>query len=182
MFTRQPYHPDKYARVEAERRFLLEAAPPGLDLASGYLRIVDRYLPGTRLRLRRIETPQGEPVALKFGQKYRAPDQGPQQALMTNLYLNQAEYELLARLEGRLLVKRRYDYLYESVNYSVDVFEGNLDGLVLAELEAQASAAFASLSVPAFAVREVTADPLFSGGALAGLSPGEFKQLREARS
>jgi hypothetical protein len=41
----------KYARVERERRFLLPA-PPAAAVAVAPRRIYDRYLTGTRLRLR----------------------------------------------------------------------------------------------------------------------------------
>lgn len=57
-----PGHRDKYALVERERRFLL-AGPPARDSAAGAGRasITDRYLTGTRLRLRRVTRP-GSPV------------------------------------------------------------------------------------------------------------------------
>jgi hypothetical protein len=44
--------PSKYARVEIERRFLLEGVPEGEDVLVVH-EIDDRYLDGTRLRLRR---------------------------------------------------------------------------------------------------------------------------------
>lgn len=176
MFTHNPAHPDKYARLEEERRFLLQELPEDLAQAAGFVRIFDHYLPGTRLRLRRIETPQGKSLVYKFGQKYRAPGQQPHQAMMTNLYLQANEYRLLLQLGGLPLVKRRYDYHHGAVNYSLDVFEGVLSGLVLAEVEAHATEDLAGLPVPAFAVREVTADPMFEGGALAALTADQFQQ------
>ena len=70
----------KYAVVERERRYLLEALPdlPGARV----LRITDRYLDGTRLRLRRVDE-DGCAVVLKLGQKVPVPDGiGAQQAAM----------------------------------------------------------------------------------------------------
>ena len=57
----------KYARPERERRFLLSAVPPGEVVRRAA--ITDRYLPGTRLRLRRtVETTAGgTTVVHKFG-------------------------------------------------------------------------------------------------------------------
>src|SRR5947208_1185160 len=49
----EPIREGKYARIERERRFLL-ADPPPSAAVTGRHRITDRYLPGTRLRLRRI--------------------------------------------------------------------------------------------------------------------------------
>jgi hypothetical protein len=48
-----PGHRDKYALVERERRFLLAALPSGVRLTDER-HITDRYLTGTRLRLRRV--------------------------------------------------------------------------------------------------------------------------------
>ena len=52
----------KYARVERERRWLLASAP---ELGSGPMDITDRYLVGTRLRLR--EVTEGGSVVRKLG-------------------------------------------------------------------------------------------------------------------
>jgi hypothetical protein len=48
----QSVRPGKYARVERERRFLL-AKPPAPSTVTATRVITDRYLVGTRLRLRR---------------------------------------------------------------------------------------------------------------------------------
>ena len=48
-----PGHRGKYALVERERRFLLAAPPSGVRLTDER-QITDRYLTGTRLRLRRV--------------------------------------------------------------------------------------------------------------------------------
>lgn len=151
----------KYARTETERRFLLGRPPE--DLPAAYRRIRDWYLDGTRMRLRRIEDPRGAVVQLKLGQKYGA---GLSTA-MTNIYLNPAEYELLRTLGGRPIVKRRYAYACDGRIYSVDVFESQLAGLVLAEIEFADAHAADRLPLPAFALADVTEVPFFTGGALA---------------
>jgi hypothetical protein len=52
---------------------------------------VDHCISGTRLRLRRIESPAGETQLFKLGQKYQAADQKAHQTILTNIYLNEAE-------------------------------------------------------------------------------------------
>lgn len=168
-------NPQKYARVEEERRFLLEKLPSDLEV-DRYSRIVDHYLVDTRLRLRRIESASGEVLVSKFGQKFRSKQQSAHQTMMTNIYLDGAEYRTLARLGGDKLVKRRYLYRHGGLQYSIDVFEGPLDGLILAEIEKQADMDISSLPLPPFAVREVTDDPHFNGGMLSKLSKDEFKR------
>ena len=54
------YNPLKYAWIEEERRFLLGSNPLESTPAESFNRIIDRYITGTRLRLRRIESPSGE--------------------------------------------------------------------------------------------------------------------------
>ena len=169
------YNPLKYARIEEERRFLLESIPENLSAVESFNRVIDFYIPGTRLRLRRIESSSGEALVFKLGQKYETPDQKSHQIIMTNIYLNEAEYQALAVLGGSTLTKRRYPNHYDGHYYSLDVFEGNLDGLVMAEIESQPGVDITSLPVPEFATREVTDDPLFTGGELAELSKDQFQ-------
>lgn len=172
------YNPLKYARVEDERRFLLKAFPDDLDLGKSFLRIIDHYISGTRLRLRRMEYPSGEIHALKLGQKYLGPDQKAHQRMMTNLYLTEVEYQKLTELGGLPIIKRRYPYRYARQEYSLDVFEGDLEGLILMEIESSPEVDINSLSIPEFALKEVTGDPYFTGGNLAKLSQNEYQQWK----
>lgn len=164
----------KYARIERERRFLMGELPEEVD-AAAYQRIIDRYIPGTRLRLRRIESPTGETVALKLTQKY-LPDSGRgTDTIITNLYLNEAEFALLSILDGLPLHKRRYAYHHNGRRFAFDVFEGALAGLILCEIEAESDEQLAAVPLPPFALREVTDDPFFTGGHLITLTAEELQ-------
>lgn len=163
-------HPDapigkerKYALPERERRFLLDGPPP--ELPTGTMRIEDRYLSGTRLRLRRMTElldggGTGRSVA-KLTQKIPAVGDG--WGLITNLYLSAAEFDALAALPAETISKVRSDH----GPYIVDVFEGDLAGLVLAEAEFDTDAAATTWTPPFAHVAEVTNDPRFTGGRLA---------------
>jgi CYTH domain-containing protein len=161
----------KYARIERERRFLVRDLPADLP-STDYQRILDRYIPGTRLRLRRIETPAGETLALKLTQKYLAVGS---ETIITNLYLNEVEYQQLDVLAGSPLHKRRYAYRYRNHHYSIDVFEGHLLGLILCEVEAESDERLLAAPIPPFATREVTDDPFFTGGRLATLTSAHIQ-------
>ncbi len=63
----------KYARVERERRFLL-AGPPSAPAVTASRRITDHYLPGTRLRLRRVGHLDSGACEFKLTQKVPAAD------------------------------------------------------------------------------------------------------------
>lgn len=158
----------KYARWEAERRFLLASAPA---LAGPTVQLHDRYLRDTRLRLRRVVRP-GQPPQYKLGQKIPGSDGWPPAVAHTSLYLDLDEYTLLARLPADELTKNRTLI----GDLAVDVFTGRLAGLVLAEYELAPAAAEPDLSsLPV--VAEVTDDVRFSGGALARTSAADLTQL-----
>lgn len=138
----------KYAHVERERRFLLEALP---DLTGArVLRITDRYVDGTRLRLRTVEE-EGHAPVFKLGQKIRL--EGVSTNAHTTLYLSAAEHAGLAHLPGRDLRKTRHLLRH----YAFDEHES---GLLLAETETAEEPWFPYL-------REVTDEEAFSGGLLA---------------
>lgn len=153
--------PEKYAAVERERRWLCAALPelPVLRAED----IEDLYVDGSRLRLRRA-TPVGggEPI-LRLSKKA---DLAPDRRLITTLYLSPEEYALFEGLPGRPMRKTRHYFAAEGVTLSVDRFEGALAGLFLAEAEFGDDAAMAAFPDPAFALREVTDDPRYTGGAL----------------
>ena len=178
----RPSHPDapagkaeKYALVERERRFLLRASPAGTSL--GRVLIEDRYLRGTRLRLRRMTDlvePRG--VIHKFTQKVPAPAGRP--GLITTLYLSAAEYAMLARIPADTLRKIRASWQ----GLAVDVFEGPLHGLILAEAEFDTEAEELAFWPPPEDVAEVTSDPRFTGGRLVTMRAEEVTELLHAFS
>jgi len=153
----------KYARIERERRFLLAACPPDLD-ARVFLQLDDLYVDGTRLRLRTVRAPDGAVVERKLSQKI---DVDPSHRTVTSIYLDAAEHARLASLPGARLVKRRHRYDWNGTRFGIDVFLGDLGGLVLAEVEAASDAALTNLPVPAFAHCEVTHEVHLTGGRLA---------------
>lgn len=166
----------KYARVERERRFLLRDMPEPLTRASGHVQIWDNYITGTRLRLRKIRTPETKKWTLKLTQKYAPEPSDFSRTIITNTYLSAAEYNVLAVFEANEIRKNRYPYEYEGRLYSIDVFLGGLWGLVLAETEFETDEELLSFTPPPFVAREVTNEETFTGGRLVELT---FEELRE---
>jgi CYTH domain-containing protein len=160
----------KYARVERERRYLLRELPPGLRVNDPHTQIFDNYITGTRLRLRKVRAPERREWTWKLTQKF-APDPSDfSRTTITNVYLSQAEYEVLSVFEGNEIRKNRYPYEHDGRKFSIDVFLGALHGLVLAETEFDTDEAMRDFAVPPFAAREVTNDELFTGGRLVELT------------
>lgn len=154
-------HEQKYARIERERRFLMAGPPPSAPVTASRL-IRDRYLEGTRLRLRRVDSPAADGPEFKLTQKIPADQPGAVQGLITNTYLSQSEYDLLASLPAAVLCKTRLSL----PPLGVDVFDGPLAGLVLAEAEFDNDQEALAFAFPPVCVAEVTADVRFTGGRL----------------
>ncbi|MGA9473869.1 MAG: hypothetical protein WBV36_15490 [Terriglobales bacterium] len=95
----------KYARVEWERRFLLDRLPPQANVTR-VRRIADRYIDGTNLRLRQ-QRDDGNEAAFKLTQKLPTDATGARQGLITTMYLTEAEFQLLANLPAKMLTKTR---------------------------------------------------------------------------
>jgi CYTH domain-containing protein len=165
--------PHKYARIERERRFLLDRFPSADVVRIRH--ITDRYIDGTLLRLREQTDGDGSPT-FKLTQKIPARANGAQQGLITSIYLAEDEFRLLAQLPGRMFRKIRYSV----PPFGIDVFEGTLQGLRLAEAEFNSAAEADALVVPEFILHEVTDDERFTGGQLVCASrPNVEKWLTE---
>jgi CYTH domain-containing protein len=152
--------PSKYARIERERRFLLEQFPNTANVER-IRRIADRYIDDTSLRLREQSENSG-PTVFKLTQKIPVRASGAQQGLITTMYLTKDEFGVLAHLSAKSLSKTRYSV----PPFGIDVFEGTLEGLLLAEAEFDSPSAADALTLPSFILREVTADHRFTGGQL----------------
>ena len=124
-----------------------------------------------------METTRGDTLALKLGQKSQPDNLESHQSLMTNIYLTEAEYNVLRGLGGDKIKKLRYPFEFEKQQYGIDVYEGYLQGLFIAEIEAQPGLDITQLLVPAFAHHEITGDPVFNGAKLAGLNSAEVHQI-----
>ena len=150
------------------------AARPDPSTAVAETEIEDIYFKGTRLRLRRMTDRRGaSPPIYKLAQKIPSP--GPAE-LITNTYLSAAEHDVLAQLKGDRIYKVRYSV----PPLGIDVFLGELHGLVLAEAEFDSDEAIAEFPTPKDAVAEVTGDQRFTGGHLAVTSKAELaEQLAE---
>jgi CYTH domain-containing protein len=156
---RQPAKP-KYSLLEIERRWLVDASlVPPLDAASAH-RIEDRYLAGTRLRVRQITAPDGA-VAMKLCKKYGRGDTLAEP--ITNIYLDAAEHASLAAVPGATLDKQRFAV----GGGSLDVHGSPNPGLMLFEMQFDSVEAAATFRAPAFALTDVTHDRRYDGDRLA---------------
>jgi len=151
---------NKYARIERERRFLLAEFPSNPIIVRNR-RIMDNYIEGTTLRLRKQNYNDGL-TTFKLTQKLPVRGNGAQQGFITSMDLTENEFHVLAQLPARKLTKTRFSV----PPFGIDIFGGPLEGLVLAEAEFDSATAAGNLTIPFDVVGEVSADDRFTGGQL----------------
>jgi CYTH domain-containing protein len=148
----------KYAVVERERRFLLASLP---EFIVATKEIVDRYVTGTRLRLREVREDDGN-VVRKLGHKVRI-SEGPGEVACTNFYLNDQEWALLGALPAQVLRKKRHVVDRDGLIVAIDEHE---DGTLIAEIDDRDRP---SRFVPEWLdiVEDVSGDERWTGASLA---------------
>ena len=147
-----------YSKTEIERRWLIPAEVELKLAATREREIEDRYILGTRLRLRKVMESGHEPI-YKLGKKYEPHAPGAHHVVST--YLSAAEYEVLAKLPALVSRKRRQSVL----GVALDVYLQPNPGLRVEFPNPEAAAAY---TPPSGVGMEVTNEPTCSGYALAG--------------
>lgn len=163
----------KYSQAELERRFLIDASYTIESAAPRFL-IEDTYLDDGRLRLRSVTDERSANATYKLCKKYPPIDE--LETPITNLYLSKLEFELLAKLPGQRISKRRYHVEWKGAVFGVDVFSGELAGLRLGELSGSDRQRLVANDLPDWAGQEVTMDVFFQGGNLCHTSGAELRE------
>jgi CYTH domain-containing protein len=149
--------------VEIERKFLVPAPPPRLDrhphgpIEQGYVAI---HPDGTEVRIRRRE--DTAVLTVKSG--------GLLTRVEEEITLDDGTFERLWPLTaGRRIEKVRHliPAGSDGLVIELDVYGGDLDGLVVAEVEFASEADAEAFAPPAWLGREVTADARFKNQRLA---------------
>lgn len=146
--------------MEYEKTYLAKGLPEDLDDHESYV-MVDVYFPKDSkhpvLRLRRkgnsYELTKKEPVG----------DDKSHQEEHT-IPLTKEEFDALAQVDGKRLEKRRY--LYDDME--IDVFEGDLKGLVLVDKEFGSMEELNDFTMPDFCLADVSQEEFIAGGMLCG--------------
>jgi adenylate cyclase len=150
--------------MEIERKWVLDAPPDGLEdrehdrVEQGYVALDDH----AEVRVRRkgakhTLTVKSEPGMTRVEEE---------------LEIDADRFaSLWALTEGRRVVKTRHLVPLGELTVEVDVYAGDLDGLVTAEVEFASEEAAAAFAPPAWLGREVTGDPRYANRALAVSGP-----------
>lgn len=148
--------------VEIERKFLVEEIPAGLDadrahkIEQGYLALTDD---GVEVRVRRSDG-HGFLTIKSGGERVR---------LEEEIEIDERRFRSLWPLtEARRIRKTRYLIPAEhGLTIELDVYHGNLAGLVTAEVEIDSPEQATAFTPPAWLGRELTDDPRYKNKLLA---------------
>src|SRR3954464_11451552 len=147
--------------MEIERKWVPEALPPGLGehesrrVEQGYVALDDA---GAEVRVRRAPgkltlTVKSAPGLVRVEEE---------------LPLSEAQFaSLWALTEGRRVAKTRHDVPLGELTAEVDVYDGDLAGLVTVEVEFPSEAASEGFQAPGWLGREVTGDARYANRTLA---------------
>ncbi len=168
---------DKTYCTELRRVFLLENLPEPLTRASRHLQIFDNYIENTRLRLRSIRSPETKEWTWILEQRFPLEDLS--QWAVSEIRLDEDEHHVFEQFEGREIQKNekmqtseirknRYFYRTGERQFEIDLFLGELWGLILAQIVFQTAEEMREMKTPPFAVSEVTGNEFFIGKNLVG--------------
>lgn len=168
---------DKTSQTELRRVFLIENLPAPLTRASRHLQIFDNYIENTRLRLRSVRAPETKTWTWILQQ--RAPLEDLSKWKISEIYLNETEHQAFEIFEGREVKtnervetneirKNRYFFDFNEKEIKIDLFLGELWGLILAEINFETAEEMRAFEVPPFFVLEVTQNKFFVGENLIG--------------
>lgn len=144
---------------EIERKFLVEGEIPSLDDA-----------PCRKIRQGYVATGESEVRVRQIDERYflTCKQGGGLQRREVEFEIGQGEFDQLWTLtEGRRIEKRRYEIDVNGSLLTLDVFEGELRPLMLAEVEFESVAESEGFTPPPYCCREVTQDARFKNQTLA---------------
>ncbi len=151
--------------LELERTYLLKYLPEGC-LDSPHKLVVDTYYPLESkhpvLRLRQSSE--------KFELTKKTPVEGQNASAHTEetIKLSSEEAAALRQLSGKVVSKIRYYYPYKGRTADVDIFQGDLSGLILVDLEFDDAGSLETFLMPDFCLADVTEEEFLAGGMLCG--------------
>ncbi len=149
--------------IERRRVFLLEILPEGMTRADEHLQIFDNYLTNTSLRLRTIRVPQTKEWTWLL-QKSEPLEKNDLSILAcSEIKLDEYEHQVLEVFEGNEIRKNRYFYELSGRKFEIDLFIGNLWGVILAQTFFQNNDELKTFEKPEFAFLDVTNESFFTG-------------------
>lgn len=161
---------------EFELTYLPKNLPADLNSAS-FKKMLDIYVPAIAehpyLRIRK----NGDKFEITKKKPVKDGDSSHQ--LETTIILEEAEYHDLEAIVGKRVAKTRYNYQQDGILFEIDVFEDDLKGLVLVDVEFDSAEAKAQFLAPEWLLKEVTQESFLAGGMVCGKKYSDLQNKLE---
>lgn len=158
--------------TELELTYLAKELPPDLATKPSKM-LVDVYYPSADphplLRIRQ----KGD--SYEITKKVMANGTDSSHMLEHTISLSPEEFAALTAAPGKRVAKRRYDFEYQGRKAEIDVFDGDLEGLVVVDFEFTDRDNQLSFQMPDFCLADVTQEAFIAGGKLAGKSYADIQ-------
>ena len=159
--------------IELELTYLAKYLPRDLDRTK-FKEIVDIYVPNgsdhLTLRIRK----SGDKYEITKKEPLKGKDSSIQ--LEQTISLKEAEYMALSKIKGKTIKKKRYFYTFKDQPVEIDVFQGDLKGLVLIDFEFKTRKEKDNFKKPDFCLEEITQEKFIAGGVLCSKSYNDLKK------
>ncbi len=133
-----------------------------------FKKMVDIYIPTTSkhptLRIRK----SGNKYEITKKQPIKQGDASHQ--LEVTIPLTEKEYYELNRIKGKRVYKNRFLYKENEYLYEIDVFQKDLKGLILVDIEFKSNNEKSMFRQPSWVLADVTQEDFIAGGMLCGKS------------
>ncbi len=150
---------------EFELTYLIKDIPHGL-LECPSKEILDIYLPAASQHAQLRVRMRGDKYEITKKQPAHGSDASHQ--IENTIPLTAEEFAELTILPGKRVRKIRYYYTEESVDYEIDVFQDDLAGLILVDVEFSSAEEKAKFIPPTWVLADVTQEKFIAGGMLCG--------------
>ena len=152
---------------EIERTYLARKIPNGLKDCESR-EIIDIYIPKSAehpvLRIRK----NGNKYEITKKQPINEGDSSVQKE--ETIVLTEIEFNGLISIDGKKVRKIRYYYPFEGRTAEIDVFQDELKGLILVDVEFDSVSDKNSFGIPDFCLVDVTQEDFIAGGIICGKS------------
>ena len=117
----------------------------------------------------------------KSGDKYEITKKEPikdgdsSHQLETTIPLTKDEFAELSQLKGKRVVKNRYFYKKGKYTFEIDVFQKELKGLILVDVEFKSNKEKSKFTPPSWTLADVTQEKFATGGMLCGKKYKDIK-------
>ncbi|MEA3515364.1 MAG: hypothetical protein U9R34_07835 [Nanoarchaeota archaeon] len=159
--------------IELEKTYLAKFIPDGLANCKSR-EIIDIYIPKSSLHSKLRIRKNGSKYEITKKELINEDDASHQKE--HTIPLTKEEFEELSKLDGKKIHKIRYNYPYNGIVAEIDIFQGDLQGLVVIEFEFATIDEKDNFDMPEFCLADVTQEDFIAGGMICGKTYESIEQ------